>query len=192
MTLARLTEPSPDGAGGESKLRVVAYNVRFGDAILIEIPERDGRREVVRLILIDVGKVLAGQAGSTRSSSPCGDLRKRLDGRPMDLYMMAHEHLGHVQGLPRAARAGLSIPVSFAWLTASAEPAYDDRSPPLGGAAVAQSHYELVKLAAERRGARYGVAGSGQSHGRDQLRSSEPRSIAVRHPNWSPARVHGG
>ena len=46
-----------------SKLRVRAYNVRFGDAILVSVPEKRGSREVTRTILIDVGNVLSGCGG---------------------------------------------------------------------------------------------------------------------------------
>jgi hypothetical protein len=44
--------------------RIRIYNVLFGDAILLTIPEldKDGR-EVMINVLIDVGNALAGEAG---------------------------------------------------------------------------------------------------------------------------------
>ncbi len=137
-----------------SKLRVVAYNVRFGDAILIEIPDRDGTREVTRRILIDVGNVLSGHGGDDAVFKPVlEDLIGRLDGQPIDLYVMSHEHLDHVQGLPSAAdRLSLTFPVSHAWLTASADPEYASKFPAAARKiAIAESHYESIRLAATQR-----------------------------------------
>jgi beta-lactamase superfamily II metal-dependent hydrolase len=113
-------------------LTVVAYNVLFGDAILISLPERVRGRTTMRHILIDVGNVLAGP-GSTESKvfgDVLADVRDRLEGRPVDLYLMTHEHMDHVQGLLRADQAGYRLPpIDYAWLTASASPAYYDRFP---------------------------------------------------------------
>ena len=63
------------------------------------------------------------------------DVLKVLDGKPLDLYVMTHEHMDHVQGLLYAAdRLGVDVTkkldVQYAWLTASGEgPAYYDRHP---------------------------------------------------------------
>ncbi len=137
-----------------SRLRVVAYNVHFGDAILVEIPDRDGSHEVIRHVLFDVGNVLAGEGGDDAVFEPIvRDILDRLDGRPIDLYVMSHEHLDHVQGLRYAANHGLPVPVSFAWLTASAAPDYRARFPTAARKlAIAQDHFEVVKVAAARRG----------------------------------------
>ena len=47
------------------KLRVRLYNIRFGDAVLVTVPDNGTTRH----ILIDVGNVLVGEGGPTRSSS---------------------------------------------------------------------------------------------------------------------------
>jgi beta-lactamase superfamily II metal-dependent hydrolase len=115
-----------------STLTVRAYNVFFGDAILVSIPDRDPHSgiEILRHILIDVGNVLGTQGGSDDVFEPIvQDIRHRLDGRPVDLYVMTHEHLDHVQGLPYAAGKGLELDVDYAWLTASSEPDYYSRFP---------------------------------------------------------------
>ena len=57
------------------------------------------------------------------------DIRRQLNGRPVDLYVMTHEHLDHVQGLPYAAGKGLELDVDYTWLTASSEPDYYSRFP---------------------------------------------------------------
>ncbi|MFX1396213.1 MAG: ComEC/Rec2 family competence protein [Promethearchaeota archaeon] len=82
------------------KLRVRAYNVEFGDAILISIPEKDQYdNEIYKHILIDVGN--RGTPNDNRLFEPViDDIKKELNGNPLDLYVMTHEHLDHVQGLP--------------------------------------------------------------------------------------------
>ncbi|HEX7312938.1 MAG TPA: hypothetical protein VF297_03410 [Pyrinomonadaceae bacterium] len=113
------------------KLRVRVYNVRFGDAILVSVPDRDGSKTVTRHILIDVGNVLSGVGGVDTVFEPVvRDVLKVLDGQPLDLYIMTHEHLDHVQGLFYAhTKNPLDIPVNYAWLTASAEADYYTRFP---------------------------------------------------------------
>ncbi len=111
-----------------SPLRVRAYNVLFGDALLVSIPERQGKREVMRHVLIDVGNVLSGPGGKTDVFAPVfADIQKQLRGKPLDLYVMTHEHMDHVKGLLHAAtNLGIDLKANYAWLTASAEPTYYD------------------------------------------------------------------
>jgi len=112
-------------------LTVVAYNVLFGDAILVCIPEREGRKTVMRHVLVDVGNVLAGPgSGSGVFRSVIEDIERRLDKQPIDLYVMTHEHMDHVQGLLCARTDGVRLPpIDYAWLTASAEKDYYERFP---------------------------------------------------------------
>src|SRR5206468_9988158 len=54
------------------RLRVRLYNVRFGDAILVTVPDRDPATNVVtkRHILIDVGNVLNKEGGDDTVFKP--------------------------------------------------------------------------------------------------------------------------
>lgn len=108
-------------------LRVRVYNVRFGDAILVSVPDRgpDGETEN-RHILIDIGNVLSGEGGDDVVFQPVTeDILQVLNNRPLDLYVMTHEHLDHVQGLLYASKKlELKIRARYAWLTASAAPDY--------------------------------------------------------------------
>ncbi len=118
------------------RLRVRAYNVRFGDALLVTVPDRDpGSGETTRRnLLLDVGNVLTEEGGDDAVFRPVlEDVIRELDGRPLDLYVMTHEHLDHVQGLFYAATklfpdGGLAqrLKVDYAWLTASAAENYYD------------------------------------------------------------------
>ncbi len=111
-----------------SDLVVRVYNVRFGDAILVSIPEKAGGHDVERTILFDFGNALKKAGGVDAVFEPViDDLKARLGGKPLDLYVMTHEHLDHVQGLFYAKEElKKSIKAKQVWLTGSAAPTYYD------------------------------------------------------------------
>jgi len=80
----------------------------------------------MRHILIDVGNILGGTGGKDDIFKPVlEDILQTLDGRPLDLYVMTHEHLDHVQGLYYAfTQYGLRLTAERVWLTASAQVGY--------------------------------------------------------------------
>lgn len=121
-------------------LTIRAYNVRFGDAFLITVPddrgpndpqptESDQGEKVLRHILIDVGNALTKAGGVDEVFEPVvKNILKVLDGKPVDLYIMTHEHMDHIQGLPAAEKKhNLTVNARYAWLTASAAPDYYTR-----------------------------------------------------------------
>jgi beta-lactamase superfamily II metal-dependent hydrolase len=111
-------------------LTVTAYNVGFGDAILVTIPDGTGRRTTTRHVLIDMGNVLRGEEGEADVfETVAKDILDQLDGKAIDLYVMSHEHLDHVRGMLTAHTRGLPIPVDYGWLTASAAEGYGKRYP---------------------------------------------------------------
>lgn len=121
-----------------NELRVRVYNVRFGDAILISLPDAsNGGTEELRHILIDVGNSLGTEGGVDTVFEPVlNDVLAELDGQSLDLYIMTHEHMDHVQGLqfgeqkvfpPKSLKNLLQT--RFAWLTNSAQPGYYDSHP---------------------------------------------------------------
>jgi hypothetical protein len=111
-----------------SDLVVRVYNVRFGDAVLVAIPEMAGGHQVTRTVLFDFGNALGTAGGEDDVFAPViDDIIARLAGKPLDLYVMTHEHLDHVQGLFHAAeKLNKRINVKQAWLTGSADPGYYD------------------------------------------------------------------
>jgi beta-lactamase superfamily II metal-dependent hydrolase len=120
------------------QLRVRLYNVLFGDAILVSVPDRDAVGVThLRHILIDVGNVLGGEGGLDEVFKPViDDVVAELDGKPLDLYVMTHEHLDHVQGLFHVATKTYpdgelqeKLKIEYAWITASAAEDYYDRFP---------------------------------------------------------------
>ena len=105
-----------------SDLVVRAYNVGFGDAILVSVPEAiNGGAEETRYLLIDVGNLLAGDGNEDEVfAGVVQDIVDRTGGT-VDLYVMTHEHLDHVQGLLAAKKAGVELAARHAWLTGSAQ-----------------------------------------------------------------------
>ncbi len=113
------------------QLKIRSYNVKFGDAILVSIPDRgeDGRT-TLRHVLIDVGNVLAGEGGDDDIFVPIlEDVLDVTGGKPVDLYVMTHEHMDHVQGLLAGHLAGVDVKADHVWITASAAPDYYDTHP---------------------------------------------------------------
>ena len=114
-----------------NELVIRAYNVGFGDAILVSIPDRNSQtgKETIRSILIDVGNVAAGTgSGHKVFEQVVKDILNRLEGKNVDLYVMTHEHYDHVTGLYDAFdKYGLRIGIDYAWLTASSAPGYYTR-----------------------------------------------------------------
>ena len=121
-----------------NRLRIRAYNVQFGDAILVSFPDRGpGGVEKIKHILIDVGNVLFKKRGGADDvfKPVVEDVLRELDGEPLDLYVMTHEHLDHVQGL-RYAESKLyrgyddelkdKLSPKFTWMTKSSQPGYYD------------------------------------------------------------------
>ena len=103
------------------------------------VPDRDpANGELTRRnILIDVGNSLSKAGGVDDVFKPVvEDIVKELRGRPLDLYVMTHEHLDHVQGLLHAERKVYTseslkdrLNVDTAWFTASAAKDYYERHP---------------------------------------------------------------
>ncbi|MCB9682085.1 MAG: hypothetical protein H6733_11525 [Alphaproteobacteria bacterium] len=121
-------------------LKIRVYECRFGDAVLVQVPDRDAAGvETLRHVLIDVGNVLSGDGGDDVVFEPIvRDVLEVLDGAPLDLYVMTHEHMDHVQGLPWVDKKGgadlteavkARLDVRHAWLTASSAPDYGARFP---------------------------------------------------------------
>jgi beta-lactamase superfamily II metal-dependent hydrolase len=158
-----------------SSLTVTAYNVGFGDAILVSLPDRSQHKEVVRHILIDVGNVLLEpELRDSIFRTISRDILRRLKGRAVDLYVMTHEHMDHVQGLPAANRLGAAIPVDYAFLTASAAEEYYKVFPEAKKRLqLYRAEYERVRLAITARGIQPAVSM------RAFLDNNNPRSSAA-------------
>lgn len=116
-----------------NQLRVRVYNVRFGDAILISVPDSAAGEPRLRHILIDVGNALTGEGGKDfLFKGIVEDIQRTIGEDSIDLYILTHEHMDHIQGLFYAAAKEdvPKLPVDKSWLTASAAPDYYERDWP--------------------------------------------------------------
>jgi beta-lactamase superfamily II metal-dependent hydrolase len=164
------------------RIRVRIYNVRFGDAILVRVPDRDPAtgETTRRHILIDVGNVLRKEGGDdTVFEAIVKNVLEQLDGEPLDLYVMTHEHLDHVQGLFHASKHSFQpdelktkLATRFAWLTGSAAPDYYDTHPN------ARREKKLYAEAYARIGARLAL-----------LPAAEAEAFAAMYANNNPQKT---
>jgi hypothetical protein len=115
-----------------AELVVRVFNVGFGDATLVSVPEGSGANTVTRHVLFDLGNSLADEGSDNAPFEVVLDaIDEILGGEPLDLYVMTHEHMDHVQGplyLKQKRPPGLAA--RHVWMTASAEgDAYYGRFP---------------------------------------------------------------
>ena len=83
-------------------------------------------------VLFDVGNALAGEGGRDDVfNSVLENINDELGCNPVDLYVMTHEHMDHVQGMLHGSKKlGIEFKARHIWMTASSEGApYYDRFP---------------------------------------------------------------
>ena len=107
------------------QITVRAYNVRFGDCTLLSI--KDGATE--RHALIDFGNAPSAvrrDAGKNDVFEPVArDIRARTGG-VLDLLIMTHEHLDHLEGFYHQRAVFNSMTVRQVWLSLMSRPGYYD------------------------------------------------------------------
>jgi hypothetical protein len=107
------------------KLVVYTYNILFGDAILVEVPDGSSHK----FILIDVGNAFRGVGAADKPLLDAAkDIKERTGGK-IDLYIMTHEHWDHVQGLLCAKENGCEFQIDTIWMTVSSQPEYYNSHP---------------------------------------------------------------
>lgn len=96
-----------------------SYVVGFGDCILARIP--DGAK--TRHMLVDFGRA-PGQGSSAEQFEAIARDIKRFCGGRLDLLVMTHEHLDHLEGFLRERRHFDQIAVSHVWMGLPSSPTY--------------------------------------------------------------------
>ena len=111
-----------------TQLTIRAYNVRYGDAFLISIPDVEKGKSITRHILIDGGTIAGNKRGRDIDFKPImADIINVLDGAPIDLYILSHAKMDHMQGIVSAKERGqLKVKINHVWLPASLDPNYED------------------------------------------------------------------
>jgi len=100
-------------------IRVRAYVVGFGDCILLSLP--DGSR--TRHILIDFGRA-PNDAGSLERFPAIAENIARECNNHLDLVVMTHEHLDHIEGFYRERAVFDRMDVDRVWMSLPSHPEY--------------------------------------------------------------------
>ncbi len=138
-------------------LRVRMYNVRFGDAFLVSVPDRTTQgAALTRHILIDVGNSYSSEGGADSVFAPVvDDILSQVGEQGLDLYVMSHAHMDHIQGLPYTNRhtfpahdLGQRLNIHHAWLPIFSHPQYGDEHSRAALHAAAEIYQEVVRTAA--------------------------------------------
>ena len=104
-------------------IRIRAYNVRFGDCVLVSI----GGAPHERHVLFDFGNAPGGvkrQGGKNDVFAPIArDIRERTRGT-IDLVVMTHEHLDHMEGFYSEKAIFDTLKIGRLWMSLMSEPGY--------------------------------------------------------------------
>lgn len=88
-----------------------AYVVGFGDCVLLSLP--DDKR--LRHVLVDFGRAPNDSASLGRFPAIANDIAERCEGR-LDLIVVTHEHLDHLEGFYREREVFDRIDVEQVWM----------------------------------------------------------------------------
>ncbi len=109
-------------------VRIRAYNVRFGDCVLISFDAGVGEKH----ILFDFGNAPSGvqnEGGKNDVFAPiAADITARTKG-VLDLLVMSHEHLDHMEGFYSEKTVFDRMTVREVWMSIMSAPDYYDRFP---------------------------------------------------------------
>ena len=109
-------------------VRVRAYNVRFGDCILVSFTSGSTDKH----ILIDFGNAPGGvrsQGGINDVFEPVARDLARITGKRIDLLIMSHEHLDHMEGFFSQKAIFNEFEIGDVWMSAMSAPDYYQRFP---------------------------------------------------------------
>lgn len=102
---------------------VRAYNVRFGDCVLVSFKTDMAEKH----ILFDFGNAPAGVRGGGGKNDVfapvAADIRKRTKG-VIDLLVMSHEHLDHMEGFYSERKIFSGLQVREVWMSIMSAPDY--------------------------------------------------------------------
>lgn len=103
-------------------IRIRGYVVGFGDCVLLSLP--DGAK--TRHILVDFGRAPNDAESLGRFPAIAEDIARRCEGH-LDLLVMTHEHLDHMEGFYRERKVFDRITVDRVWMSLPSDPDYYDR-----------------------------------------------------------------
>ena len=108
----------------DKKIRIRSYNVGFGDCFLVTIP--DGAKK--RHMLVDFGNA-PGKGGSNKNFAKFAQNVRDETGGHLDLIVMTHEHLDHMEGFRSQKKIFDAMTVDYVWMSAPSKPGYYKKFP---------------------------------------------------------------
>jgi beta-lactamase superfamily II metal-dependent hydrolase len=109
-------------------VRVRAYNVRFGDCVLVSFGSGSSEKH----ILIDFGNAPSGVRGGGGKNdvfAPVARDLARHTNKRIDLLVMSHEHLDHMEGFYSERSVFDGFQFGEVWMSAMSAPDYYQRYP---------------------------------------------------------------
>jgi hypothetical protein len=100
-------------------VHIRAYVVGFGDCVLLMLPDAD----TVRHILIDFGRAPNDGGSLERFPAIAEDISRQCNGH-LDLVIMTHEHLDHMEGFFRQRDVFDHMEVDQVWMSLPSHPDY--------------------------------------------------------------------
>lgn len=105
-------------------IAIRAYVVGFGDCILLRLP--DGNR--TRHVLVDFGRAPNDPTSLNRFPAIAQDIARECNGH-LDLIVVTHEHLDHMEGFYRERDIFDRMDVDQVWMGLPSEPSYYSNYP---------------------------------------------------------------
>jgi hypothetical protein len=105
-------------------ISIRAYNVGFGDCLLLRLPDGNATRHV----LIDFGRAPNDPGSVERFDAIAADIDRRTGGH-LDLVVVTHEHLDHMEGFYRQRAMFDQMQVDRVWMSLPSSPGYYTQYP---------------------------------------------------------------
>lgn len=108
----------------KQKVEIRAYDVGFGDCVLVRFPLKDRTGHM----LVDFGRA-PGKGGTTKVfPAIAADIEELCDGR-LDVLVMSHEHLDHMEGFYHQRAVFDRMRIDHVWMSLPSHPTYYDDYP---------------------------------------------------------------
>ncbi len=107
------------------KIKIRAYNVRFGDCILVFVETSKGKKH----ILFDFGNAPGGSGGRNDVFPQVAEDIEKQTGGTIDLPVMTHEHLDHMEGFLSQREVFNRLKIHHVWMPIMSAPDYAKKSP---------------------------------------------------------------
>lgn len=104
-------------------ISIRAYDVGFGDCVLVRFPHKDRKGGRTGHMLVDFGRA-PGKGGTTKVfPAIAADIEEQCHGH-LDVLVMSHEHLDHIEGFYHQRAVFDRMKVDHVWMSLPSHPRY--------------------------------------------------------------------